>query len=120
MFKHDRTYAPQVDIVKRLEVKRGSAKDLPNLLRQKGFHNNYDGWRGVVSHFEKVRACPSRWVALTFFRPTQEEHKEFSKTADLAAYAVRGLQPASLFEVLATIPDSTGPFSHEPVFEEFG
>lgn len=109
---------PQVDIIKRLTVQRGKPSELSGLLYDKGFPNSYDGWRRTIKSLNPLSATKSREIEIVCFRPTKEEHSSFENPPEV--FAKRKLVAASLWEMLALLPDHKGYGSRDSFFEEFG
>lgn len=107
------------DIVKRLKVRRGKHDSLASLLESKGFYGERDRWRSFLGRLNKTPHTKEREIEVTCFRPTEEEHRHFEGTCP-SVYVTRNLKPASLFEVLALIPDRVDLGSQDSFFQTFG
>lgn len=95
------------EIVKLLNVERQKHSSLDHLLKKKGFYPSNDrGWDPLIKSWNKLTPTKPRAIELVFFRPSEEEWKSNTKES-LPAYTQRKLRPASLFEILAAIPDET-------------
>ena len=95
-----------MEITARATASRLKPTELESLLTRKGFRANSDyGWKPTLNRLNKLTPRAPRDVEIVFFRPTEEEWKAFPKS-EPEAYKGRGLRPASLFEIMALLPDN--------------
>ncbi len=110
-----------MEIVRRITAERLKHSELERLLNHKGLSSNSDyGWNWTLKRLNKLTPTKPKEVEIVFFRPTEEEWKPFT-SSEPEAYAARGLNPASLFEILAVLPDDDcGIDRHKPFCEMLG
>ena len=74
-----------------------------------------------LKYLNKVKPAPAREVEVVCFRPTEEEHKNHRKKEQIGeTFAAHKLRPASLFELLALVPDDRDRDARTAFVQEFG